>query len=205
MIERYEDMPVGVFEKVTALLQGPGDAAAMTAGLIALLSGTTAEEVERLPIREYIRRREALAFLNSEPDVRRGRMPRAYDIAGQRVKVQAEPMRLTAAQFIDAQEYLRDGGVAAHLADIICCFLIPEGRQYNDGYDMDALKAAVRDHLPVTEALRLSAFFLRRWDGWWRRTLGCCAAAAWLKDRKGTKDLRRKITATMRAGAGWPL
>ena len=205
MIERYEDMPVGVFEQITALLAGPGDDAAMTAGLIALLSGTTADAVEQLPIREYIRRREALAFLNTEPDVQRGRMPRAYDIAGQRVKVQAEPLRLTAAQFIDAQEYMRDGGVGRHLADIICCFLVPEGRQYNDGYDLDALKAAVREHLPVTEALRLSAFFLRRWDSWWRRTLGCCAVAAWLKDRTGTKALRRQITATMRAGAGWPL
>lgn len=199
-------MPVGTFERLCTLLEAtPADATKATAELIALLSGTTADAVERLPIAEYIRRRDALAFLNNKPAVSRGRMPRLYDVGGQRLKVHADAMKLTAAQFIDAQTLLQDGGAGRQLSGLLCCFLVPEGRSYNDGYDMDAVRQTLRDHLPVTEALRLSAFFLRLWRDWYRRTLACLEAAAWIRAPRKTREARARLRALRHAGAGWPL
>lgn len=41
-------------------------------------------------------------------------------------------------------------------------FLVPEGKAYNDGYDVLEVQDAIRADLTVLDALALSAFFLTR-------------------------------------------
>ena len=50
-----------------------------------------------------------------------------------------------------------------YLVQTLSTLLVPKGKKYNDGYDMDAVQQAIRDNLSVADVVSLYAFFLTKW------------------------------------------
>lgn len=151
MIKSYNELPLGLFLKVNAVLEDKAlDMLDQQAKIIALLSGKTENEIYSMPLVEYSR-------LAADADFLRETCPPATApsrvIVGDVVLIPVQEItEITTAQYIDFQTFSKQG--AAGLVGLLSVFLLPEGHSYNDGYDMKAVKEAVaRLDMPVAMGL----------------------------------------------------
>ena len=152
MIKSYNELPLGLFLKVNAVLEDKAlDMLDQQAKIIALLSGKTENEIYSMPLAEYSR-------LAADADFLRETCPPATApsrvIVGDVVLIPVQEItEINTAQYIDFQTFSKQG--AAGLVGLLSVFLLPEGHSYNDGsYDMKAVKEAVaRLDMPVAMGL----------------------------------------------------
>lgn len=152
MIKSYNELPLGLFLKVNAVLEDKAlDMLDQQAKIIALLSGKTENEIYSMPLAEYSR-------LAADADFLRETCPPATApsrvIVGDVVLIPVQDItEINTAQYIDFQTFSKQG--AAGLVGLLSVFLLPEGHSYNDGsYDMKAVKEAVeRLDMPVAMGL----------------------------------------------------
>lgn len=173
--------------------------------LAAILEGTDEETISRMPLQEVQPVFARAWALNTPPQ--RNRVRRRYNVGAWTLRV-TQPKELNVAQWLDFQNYMR-GGVEENMANLLSVALIPEGKSYNDGYNIEELKAALRQDLAITDALAVCFFFQKRYLHSMRsilnRLVGWIALAR-IKDRKAkraaiAKALKTKaeISALMRS------
>lgn len=165
-IDSYKTLPLGTYLEIL-------DAQKITEDLerqvkvISLLSGLTESEVLNLPIMDYREMAGKSLFLTKSPD----RYPRPadkYQVGGFTLIPTKDLAKITTAQYIDFQHFAPGGD--ATLAETLSCFLVPEGKNYNDGYDIVEVHNAIKSYLMVWDALGLLAFFLSKLAGLMRVT-----------------------------------
>lgn len=83
-----------------------------------------------------------------------------YEVNGRTYVLFKDPSEMTVAQFIDFQQIFREG-FDKMPGEMLCIFLVPQGHQYNDGYDKEQQYEDMLD-LTVEEALGVCDFFTRR-------------------------------------------
>ena len=77
---------------------------------------------------------------------------------------------------------------------MLSCFLVPKGCDYNDGYDIADVHAAIREEMSVAEVLALLAFFFKSWFVSIRDTLSCSVREAMkIEDKETKKTMLKKI------------
>lgn len=80
-----------------------------------------------------------------------------YTIAGDKYTVQLNIRQMTAAQYIDFQNFYKD--YQKNFKYIFLCFLIPKGKKYNEGYDLIELADKLYDKIPITVINDIMVFF----------------------------------------------
>lgn len=160
-IDNYRDLPLGLYEQICAVRRE--EDIDYQIAVLALLTGQTERDILDLPIGDYSRLAKKAAFLYTAPEA--DTLPRvadAYKVNGWELIPTKDLRKITAAQYIDFQEYTKKPDEAANLAPILSCFLIPRGCKYNDGYDVLEVQTAIRE-LSVADVLAVSAFFFRQY------------------------------------------
>ena len=154
MIDNYTNLPLGLYLDIDAVLQSDAEDIDKQVRIIALLDGTTPEAVLALPLKEYSAKAAATEFLRHDcPPI----SAPSRVISGDLVLIPTKDFtNITTAQYVDFQTFSKGG--TAKLPELIAVLLVPEGRNYNDGYDVAQVVRVVRD-LPLPVALGLSAFF----------------------------------------------
>lgn len=157
MINNYAALSLGLFLEIDAISHSDKEDIDKQVAIIAKLAGIDEQDVLELPLPAY-------AVLSADTDFLRHECPPATApsrlICGDLSLVPTKDFtQITTAQYVDFQTFSK-GGVAA-LPDLLSVLLIPEGHKYNDGYDLEAVKATVKE-LPLPAALGLSAFFFER-------------------------------------------
>lgn len=159
MITSYEQMPVGVYERIMAALEDSG--ASDNDKQLELLSALTGLSVDALldePLGDFAQQNEAAAFVLVYPQPHAVRD--AYTLRGVRYLPTLKRERMTAGQFIDWNEIAgqKDGG--RRWAQLLSVVLVPEGKTYGSGYDIGEVQEAIAAELCVLDAVALRAFFL---------------------------------------------
>lgn len=116
------------------------------------------EELIRMPldkVREYM---DETAFLFTEPKPKKAR--NFYIVNGRRYKLLKNEMEMLTSQYIDFQAIYKDG-FDKRPGELLAVMMVPEGHEYNDGYDNDQVVADMYD-MKVEEALGITDFFLMR-------------------------------------------
>ena len=157
MITSYRQLPLGLYEEILRINADTADELERQARIIAVLDGTTYEQVLDLPLADYAERAAAAAFLAQE-DKGDHRMADAYKLGGFTLVPVRDFTKLTAGQYIDFQTYTK-AGYEDHIVEILSVVLVPKGHKYGDGYEFAAVQAAIRQHLCVSDALAVLAFF----------------------------------------------
>lgn len=154
MIDNYNDLTLGDYLPIDAVLQGEGEEIDKQVSIIALLAGMTEEEVLALPLREYAALAARTNFLRETcPAV----TPPSRLIANGLVLIPvADFTEINTAQYIDFETFSKK--LPQRLPELLAVMLVPEGKKYNEGYDIAEVVSAVRD-LPLPVAVGLSAFF----------------------------------------------
>ena len=154
MIDNYNTLTLGLYLDIDAVLQSDAEEIDKQVRIIALLDDTTPEAVLALPLKEYSAKAASTDFLRHDcPPI----SAPSRVISGDFVLIPTKDFtNITTAQYVDFQTFSKGG--TAKLPELISVLLVPEGRNYNDGYDVAQVVRVVRD-LPLPEALGLNAFF----------------------------------------------
>lgn len=103
---------------------------------------------------------EIMDLLKSEP--KKTKVKDKYKLNGINYKLHKDFGTLTTSQFIDFQNYLKDGFELHNYNQVLSVFLIPEGETYNNGnYDIKELQNDIDNYLSIVDALTIADFFLR--------------------------------------------
>ncbi len=156
MIESYDTLPLGKYIRITEILNEPGaDNLEKQAQVLEVLTGMPAQQLVNLPIIEYAGIVAKSRFLDDDikkPDVRK-----QYQCGTWRLVPTSDIRRITTAQYVDFQTFSKKQG--HNFVEILSCLLVPEGKRYNEGYDIVEVQQSIRDYMPVSDALAVYAFF----------------------------------------------
>lgn len=211
MIDNYSKLNLGAMLKLSAIPDDM-DPVDRQAEVLAVLSGCTADEIQRLPLQEYMRRVVAASFLDEDLPAR---LPqRSYKVGDfELVPVRSARHALT-AQFTDFKRYAEmsggdSGRLFAYTAELLSCMMVPRGCQYCDGYDVMDVQDAIRSDMRADDAVALSAFFLASWMKSSRRILRYSRRTARRMKMKATlakiadlRMMRRRLMTSRPVGDG---
>lgn len=199
MINDYEHLPIGKYLQILELAKVEDNDLA----IVAALSGRTEDELLNMPLTEYRTLADAAGFLFLQPSPAKARD--SYEVGGMRLRLTRKAKYITTAQYIDFKEYAKAG--EADICRYLAIILVPEGKAYNDGYDVDEVCEAIRTELPTTDALGVRDFFLGRLERLTADSLTSSRRmAARLKDPEKRTEMMTRIAeaeAFMTSGAGY--
>lgn len=157
-------MPIGKYLECMAVADIP-DINERNTALLSILTDTPEDELLMLSLSEFGGLMKKAGFLVEQPEP--DKVANRYTLSCGEMIPCKDIRKMTAGQFIDYQELSKAEG--EHIVEILSCFLVPKGHRYNDDeYDIDAVRDAIRNELPITFALGLSAFFLTSFYRWLR-------------------------------------
>lgn len=155
MIDNYNALPLGTFMQIDAVLETDADELDKQVRIVAILSGKPVDEVLNLPLPDYTSMAAETAFLR-EPCTP-SEIPAGWKLDG--LAPVADFTKITTAQYIDFQAFAKD--FPRSLPALLSVFLVPEGKRYNEGYDVTEVQERVKA-MPLPDAIGLSAFFFAR-------------------------------------------
>lgn len=162
IIDNYRDLPYGKYEEIVRLCETEMTDVDRKVAVISVLTGKTEDEVLRLPLDTFTRYSAATRFLEAEcPENLIPAVARSYPVGNFILVPVADMRKVTAAQYIDFQTFAEDRDHRA--VEMLSCFLIPRGCDYNDGYDVLDVHRAIREEMSVATVLSLLAFFFKSW------------------------------------------
>jgi hypothetical protein len=161
IIDNWRNLPVGKWLEILELSRDENvDALEQQVKTIAILTGLTDDEVLDLPIVEYRELASKTKFLEKEYDGKL-QIAKSYGLNGMELIPVKDFSKITTAQYVDYQTFSKEGDM--YLVQTLSTLLVPKGKKYNDGYDLDAVQQAIRDNLSVADVVSLYAFFLTKW------------------------------------------
>lgn len=162
IIDNYRDLPYGKYEEIVRLCETEMTDLDRKVAVISVLTGKTEDEVLKLPLDTFTRYSAATRFLEAEcPENLIPAVSKTYPVGNFILVPVADMRKVTAAQYIDFQTFAEDRDHRA--VEMLSCFLIPRGCDYNDGYDVLDVHRAIRDGMSVATVLSLLAFFFKSW------------------------------------------
>lgn len=155
MVKSWNEVSVGTFSEIRAAYNDINMSEEDRAiGLVALLTGEDPLTMELSDFRKILM---SLSFVNEE--VKPAEVKSEYILNGRKYTLQKAVNHISTAQYIDFNNYLKDGEIDEKYADILSVFLIPEGMKYNDGYDIDEVRADINKYMCITDALGIFSYF----------------------------------------------
>ena len=160
-IDNYRDLPVGLYEEIVRLCNEEMTEVDRKVAILAILTGKTEDEILRLPLPTFTEYSRRSRFLETEcPDNLIPAVRKSYSIGDFVLLPVTDIRKITTAQYIDFQTFSKERETRA--VEMLSCFLVPRGMDYNEGYDVLEVHKAIREEMSVAEMLALLAFFFGR-------------------------------------------
>ena len=160
--------------------------------MLAVLNDCTVDEILDLKLDEYHRLVGQMNFLLNEPNPIK-KVPNEITINKNKYEVIKDARSMTAGQFIDYQNYIKDiNSTEKNLPLLMTCFLIPKGKKYGD-YDFVEV-AKDMGQLPIELVLGLAGFFFRKSQKLISNTL---TYLDWMVKRLRKREKNKEIVAKM--------
>ncbi len=84
-----------------------------------------------------------------------------YNLGGNVYILKKNLKDFTVAQWIDFQNFIKEGTDTENYANILSIFFFPKGEEeYAEGYDVEQVRSDIDNYLSVADALSISSFFL---------------------------------------------
>lgn len=164
MIDSYEKLPIGKYLGIIAL---PSDLPEMeyNVRVVGILAGLDDDAVLDMPLPDFQAHVAAAHFLTAPVLDKDGRHPHngknvadTYTLGGMKLRLAMDVTKMNVAQYVDFQTFAK-GDSVQNFPQLLSCVLIPDGKTYNEGYDVLVVQDAIRRNMPTTDAFALSAFF----------------------------------------------
>lgn len=130
---------------------------------LAFVNNTTEDEIWSMNINDFRRLQVEALWLDSF-DIPKDIKFNNITIDGEKYNVDTNLQNFSVAQYIDFQtfypKYKKDNRV---LGNILACFIIPAGKQYADGYDIQDLVRKINENIDILTAEEIMFFFLKQY------------------------------------------
>lgn len=184
--EKYSwtDVTVSQYKRIAALPKDEDWAW----NALAVLEGITYADVMNAPIEWTISRTNYLKdFFSTQPKIG---MPRhRYHLGGTDYVLTQNPADVTTAQYFDYVNAPKE--IPQNLGLLLAILMVPEGKEYNDGYSLEKSVTDIENNLDVQSALGIANF----WTGCFRLLL----KTRLRKARKALKAAKKEGIPTERA------
>lgn len=154
-IKSFKEMSLKTYYELDKLKNKKIDAVDFEIELISILCECSVNDILDLTISEYQAIRAEAQFVADFPDI----VPNCPDnmtINGHKYAISKDLSKVTTAQYIDFQNYLK---MENNVQYVLSCFLIPEGKKYGQGYNVDDVINDIMD-LDIIDALTVCFFFI---------------------------------------------
>ena len=190
-IDNYRDLPVGKYEEIVRLCNEEMTEVDRKVAILSILTGKTEDEILKLPLPTFTEYSAKSRFLEKEcPENLIPGVSRAYHLGGFVLLPVTDIRKITAAQFIDFQEFSKQK--ETKMVEMLSCFLVPRGMDYGEGYDVLEVHQAIRDEMSVAEMLALIAFFFGKFIKSSRRITTYSIRMMRKKDPEKAKEMEAK-------------
>lgn len=156
---RYKDwdsLNINKYQQLIQISNSGLDAIDTEISIIALLCDCSEDDILNLPIPEYQQLRQQAQWIAVKPDVK-AYAPKTVKLNNE-YDVYYDVSKLTTAQYIDYQNYLKLNDLDKYLPYILAVFLVPKGKQYGDVPVEDVVKD-ISENLSIKVALSMCFFF----------------------------------------------
>ena len=190
-IDNYRDLPVGKYEEIVRLCNDEMTEVDRKVAILSILTGKTEDEILKLPLPTFTEYSAKSRFLEKEcPENLIPGVSRAYHLGGFVLLPVTDIRKITAAQFIDFQEFSKQK--ETKMVEMLSCFLVPRGKDYGEGYDVLEVHQAIREEMSVAEMLALIAFFFGKFIKSSRRITTYSIRMMRKKDPEKAKEMEAK-------------
>ena len=167
---------------------------------INILFGVDALKLKTNELHKYV---NEMKFLGSK--IPKMKLKKEYQLGNNTYTLKKELKDVTVAQWIDWQNFLKDGSDTDNFPNLLSIFFFPKGEdEYGENYDIEQVRSDINNHLSIAEAMSISSFFLT-----YRKALSIrfllytrkqTLKAPLTKEqkRKVKKEMRKLIIATFR-------
>ena len=124
---------------------------------INILFGVDALKLKTSELHKYV---NEMKFLGSK--IPKMKIKKEYKLGSNIYTLKKELKDVTVAQWIDWQNFLKDGGGDTdNYANLLSIFFFPKGeKEYGENYDIEQVRQDINNHLSIAEAMSISSFFL---------------------------------------------
>lgn len=151
-LKDWKDISIKKFYLIQDLLEEPDDYT--TFNILDLIYDI---DSANMPITEFAKYNKALEFLKQ--DIPTVNLEETYTINGTEYKTGYNLTTITAAQFVDYQNYVKNN----RWEDFLSVMFIPVGHTYNDGYDIKKVKEDILE-MPITVVKSLVFFYTLQFE-----------------------------------------
>lgn len=152
MVKGWNEVSIAQYKKILAIKEDED----WVWNFLAIVEKTTYEDIVTRPLKETAAlSSEALKWAKNPP--KRHLVKTKYEINGKKYDLKASPNDITTAQYIDFYNAPKD--IPDRLEEMLAIFLVPEGKNYNEGYDLEQVKMDINFHLSIEDALSVCDFF----------------------------------------------
>lgn len=162
MITSYDEMSINKYLELQDMLSEEWDELELQVHLIAILSDMSDDDVLSLSLEDYQDRVRKTSFLLDKPKTKR-HIPNQIIINKKKYTICKKVPELSVAQYIDYQNWMSSNKNDRYVANILSCFVIPDGHKYGDGYDLEAVIREFGEYLSIQDAINVCFFFHRRY------------------------------------------
>lgn len=123
---------------------------------IKILFGVDALKLNLNELHKYI---NELSFLGEK--IPKMKIKETYNLGGNVYILKKNLKDFTVAQWIDWQNFLKNGADTDNFANLLSVFFFPKGEsEYAEGYDIETVRHDLNDFLSIADAISISSFFL---------------------------------------------
>ena len=124
--------------------------------LINILFGVDALKLKTTELNGYVNQ---LKFLSTNPP--KMKIREKYKLGENWYILRRNLKDFTVAQWIDFQNFLKNGSDTDNFANLLSVFFIPEGQtEYGENYNIEEVRQDINNHLSIADASSLAGFFL---------------------------------------------
>ena len=123
--------------------------------LINILFGIDALKLKASELNSYV---SQLNFLNTTPP--KMKIREKYKLGENWYILRRNLKDFTVAQWIDFQNFLKNGSDTDNYANLLSVFFIPEGETEYGEYDIEQVRNDINNHLSIIDATSIASFFL---------------------------------------------
>ena len=122
---------------------------------INILFGVDALKLKTNELHKYI---NEMKFLGSK--IPKMKLKKEYKLGSNVYTLKKELKDVTVAQWLDWQNFLKDGSDTDNYPNLLSIFFFPKGEtEYGENYDIEQVRQDINNHLSIAEAMSISSFF----------------------------------------------
>lgn len=206
IIDNYRKLPIGKYNEIVKLCETEMDEVDRKVKIVGILTGLTDDEVLALPLTDFTECCAKAKFIDLPcPETLIPSVSKSYPVGGFNLVPVTDMRKVTTAQYIDFLSFSKDK--EHNIVEMLSCFLVPKGMDYNEGYDILDVHNAIKEEMSVAEVLALLAFFFGSWTRSIHSTLSSSERMARRVKDKGKRQMMMERIAELRStisGVGSP-